>query len=69
MKYFILGIICLIIAGVFGKFQLTQMDILYNKESIKGWVPNIAFAGASCGFAIAGGLCILASAIVEKAKK
>lgn len=67
MKYFILGIICLTIALVFGLFCLVRVDIpLAHGGTTTGMAPNVTNAGASLGFAIAGGLCILASAIGKK---
>jgi hypothetical protein len=66
-KYYITGIICLIIALIFGLFNQVRVAIpLSNGCLTYGWAANITNAGASLGFAIAGGLCMLASVFSEK---
>ena len=69
-KYYITGIICLIIALVFGLFNQVRVAIpLANGNLTYGWAANITNAGASLGFAVAGGLCMLAAALSEKDNK
>ncbi len=67
MKYFIIGIICLVVSLIFGLFCVVSVTIpLANGGITTGWGANITNAGASLGFAIAGGLSIFASALVNK---
>lgn len=69
-KYYITGIICLIVALIFGLFNQVKVVIpLANGGFTYGWAANITNAGASLGFAIAGGLCIIASVISEIKQK
>ena len=67
MKYFIIGVICLIIALIFGLFNQVRIDIpLANGGMTSGWSANVTNAGASLGFAIAGGLSFLAAVLDNK---
>ncbi len=68
MKYYYLGIICLVIAMIFGLFCQVSVTVpLASSGTVRGLAPNVTNAGASMGFAIAGGLCILAS-VFDKRK-
>ena len=66
MKYFVTGIICLVVALVFGLFCLVPISIPVGNQLVMGMGANITNAGASCGFAVAGGLCMIASAMSEQ---
>ncbi len=55
----ITGFVCLGIALVFGLFNVVFVRLPDGSASL----PNITNAGAACGFAVAGGLCFLASAL------
>ena len=54
----ITGFVCLPAGLIFGLFNQVQ--------TAAGWAPNVTNAGASCGFAIAGGLCFLSAAIARR---
>lgn len=53
------GLLCLITAAALG-FGMQTVRV-----SASGEAPNVAAGGAACGFAIAGGLCFVATAISE----
>ncbi len=38
----------------------------YSVDEIRGWAPDVTNAGASAGFAIAGGLCMIAAAMTDR---
>jgi hypothetical protein len=60
-----LGVLCLGAAGVI--FAMWQ-HLSTPRETFTG-VPNTVAAGAAGGFAIAGGLCIVAAAIAHRAER
>ena len=67
MKYYIVGIICLVIALIFGLFCQVKVGIPNPSGGMMaGWAPNVTNAGASLGFALAGGLCMIASVFNQK---
>jgi hypothetical protein len=55
----LLGVLLLLAAGAFG---MTQSVYLQGGNN----APNVTAAGASCGFAIAGGLSFVAAALLER---
>jgi len=55
----VLGLLCLAVAAVVGLGMQTV------RVSSSAEAPNIVAAGTACGFAIAGGLCFVATAIAE----
>ena len=55
----VLGLLCLAVAAALG-FGMQTVRVSSSAEA-----PNITAAGAACGFAIAGGLCFVATAISE----
>jgi drug/metabolite transporter (DMT)-like permease len=57
----VVGILCLLVAGVFGAAQTVRVSL--PREQAYTDAPNTTAAGAACGFAIAGGLCFVAAAI------
>ena len=65
----VLGLIAWVAAIMFGANQ-TTVDVEqipgpgYNKSTVKA--PNIASAGAACGFAIAGGLCFVGAVLASR---
>lgn len=58
----ITGFACLVLALVFGLFNQVRVGSIANGLD-DAWAPNVTNAGASAGFAIAGGLCFIAAAI------
>ena len=65
----VLGIIAWIAAVVFG----AVLDTIETEQAVPGnihltkvKVPNIAAAGAACGFAIAGGLCFVGAVLASR---
>jgi hypothetical protein len=38
----------------------------HSVDEIRGWAPDVTNAGASAGFAIAGGLCMIAAAMSDR---
>lgn len=67
MKYLVIGIACFIIAIIFGSQSTVEVSVGYGQSvSHHSKGQNTTAAGASLGFAIAGGMCILASAIDKK---
>jgi hypothetical protein len=67
----LVGVIAWIIAGYFGSQATVKTTtpkpptpgVLSSTETVTVEQPNIAAAGAACGFAIGGGLCFLAVGI------
>jgi hypothetical protein len=59
---FLLGIVLLIVAGI----QASQTTVHVETPGVRGIgsAPNTTAGLASCGFAIAGGFCFLAAALV-----
>jgi hypothetical protein len=60
--YFLLGIVLLIVEAYFGR----------NEAKVWSSGPtrvNAAHGGAACGFGVAGGLCFLASAMVQRGNR
>lgn len=67
MKYLIIGVLCFIIAIGFGYQNTVEISIAFgNALSSEGIGQNTTAAGASAGFAIAGGLCLIASSLDKK---
>jgi hypothetical protein len=68
----VLGLIAWVAAIMFGANQ-TTVDVEqipgpgYNKSTVKA--PNIASAGAACGFAIAGGLCFVGAVLASRSSR
>jgi hypothetical protein len=60
----VIGLGCLIVAGLLAFGMQTVHVVSPTAE-----VSNITAAGGACGFAIAGGLCFLATAIAERARE
>lgn len=60
--YVATGFVCLLIALVFGLFGRVRVGSIANMSD-DAWAPNVTNAGASCGFAIAGGLCFVAASL------
>jgi hypothetical protein len=61
--YVVFGIVCLGVAAV----MFAMWQSLETQKGV-GTTPNIVAAGASCGFAIAGGLGFVAAAIVHRSE-
>ena len=59
----VIGLACLIAAGLLA-FGLQTVHL----SSPSADAPNIAAGGGACGFAIAGGLSFLATAIAERTR-
>ena|ERR1022692_249363 len=63
----VFGIACLVIALAFGLAGKTvSVHSSSNSGSVSGSVPDPAAQGAACGFAIAGGLCLLGAAVAKR---
>lgn len=61
------GAVCLVIALAFGLAGQTVEVRSYSREgTFSGSAPGPAAQGAACGFAIAGGLCMVAAALVHR---
>jgi hypothetical protein len=60
--YVVLGVLCL---GVSAVIFLLWQDLTNRRGDA---TPNIAAAGASCGFAIAGGLSFVAAAVAHRSE-
>jgi hypothetical protein len=61
------GAACLVIALAFGLAGQTVEVRSYSRDgTFSGSAPGPAAQGAACGFAIAGGLCLLGAAVVKR---
>jgi hypothetical protein len=59
----LLGLLAWVVAGLFAFLLPTvETDVLTTVGKTRVQTTNLAAAGASCGFAIAGGLCMLGAA-------
>ena len=58
------GYLFAFVALIFGLFNRVRVGTIVNKADDL-WAANITNAGASCGFAIASGLCFLGYAIIK----
>ncbi len=68
----ILGLIAWVAAIIFGAAQATVevdqvTDAVHNTKIVRA--PNIASAGAACGFAIAGGMCFIGAALATRGSR
>ena len=70
--FFVLGgVVCFAAAAVFAKLSIVYVDgsLLSGPGSsegdVQGWAPDVTNAGASVGFAVAGGLCMIAAALSD----
>ena len=52
--------LCFVTAVIFGCVSTVQLGPNSSNEA-----PNVAAAGAACGFGVASGLCLVAAAIAE----
>ena len=68
-KYIAMGLINTAIAVAFGLRSTVVVSLVSESGVGSGPMPNVTSAGAACGFAVAAGLCFIASAICEKKKK
>jgi hypothetical protein len=67
VAYLGLGVLLLVVAGIFG-IQSGVSTIYVAERGLQSF-PNATPGGAACGFAVAGGLCILASALVQRRQR
>jgi hypothetical protein len=67
MKFFIVGIACLVISICFGLQNSIDVIVSTGNGSLThGSTQNTTAAGTSAGLAIAGGLSLIASALDKK---
>ena len=69
MSHFLaaLGSLCLIVALIFGIVcQTVEVKTWSRAEQVTGTAPGPGAQGAACGFAIAGGLCLVGAAIAYR---
>ena len=59
----LLGLIAWIVAGL---IAVAAPTVAVRQGNGTAEVANVAAAGAACGFAIAGGLCLLGAAVTSK---
>ncbi len=59
----LLGLLAWVVAGV---FAVADPTVMVRQGNTTAEVANVAAAGAACGFAIAGGLCLLGAALTSK---
>lgn len=57
------GYVFVLVALVFGLFNQVRVGPIVGVGDDM-WAPNVTNAGASCGFAVAAGLCFLGYAIL-----
>ena len=62
----LLGLLAWVVAGLFAILLPTvETEVLTAVGKTRVQTTNLATAGASCGFAIAGGLCMLGAALAS----
>lgn len=62
----VLGVIAWVIAFGFGAYSTTDAEAATASGRVNVKTPNVAAAGAACGFGIGGGLCFLGAALVAQ---
>ena len=63
----LLGLLAWVVAGLFAFLLPTvETDVLTTVGKTRVQTTNLAAAGASCGFAIAGGLCMLGAVLASR---
>jgi hypothetical protein len=66
----VLGLLAWVVAALFGAIPTTvESAVAAGGGTARVQVPSPSGAGASCGFAIAGGLCFLGAGIASRSRR